>query len=159
MRWYLGEAKYYIKQVIKSGKIFYLRRKFARKNIYMRKVRINGDDFTKLIVGDNVYLNDAFLDLHDTITIEDHVGFGYCVTILTGSHDHTKFLQERARVITKPVVIKKGAWIASYAIILPGTEIGEHSVVSAGSVVKGKIPPYVLIGGNPAKIVSELKHF
>ena len=55
---------------------------------------------------------------------------------------------------SKPVFIGPGVWVASYAIILPGAVIGEDSVVSAGSVVKGAFPSGQLISGNPAKTVK-----
>jgi acetyltransferase-like isoleucine patch superfamily enzyme len=38
-------------------------------------------------------------------------------------------------------------------ILLPNTEIGDNSVVAAGSIVKGKIPPNSVVLGNPAKVV------
>ncbi|PWD98987.1 acyltransferase [Marinilabilia rubra] len=38
-------------------------------------------------------------------------------------------------------------------ILLPNTEIGDNSIVAAGSIVKGKIPPNSVVFGNPAKVV------
>lgn len=156
MKWYLRELVHILKKIIKSIKTFNLRRQLSERNIYMRNATINGDDFSKLVVGDNVYINDAFLDLHDIITIEECVGLGHGVKILTGTHKYLRKGKERAEVLSKPVIIRRGAWIASYAIILPGTEIGENSVVAAGSVVRGKVPSSVLVAGNPAKVIKEL---
>jgi acetyltransferase-like isoleucine patch superfamily enzyme len=49
-----------------------------------------------------------------------------------------------------PVVIGDDVWLAHGAIIEPGVTIGEGSVVSAGSVVRGDLPAYSLAVGNPA---------
>lgn len=53
-----------------------------------------------------------------------------------------------------PVTVKRGAWISAGAIILPGITIGEFSVVSAGSVVTCDVPPYSVVRGNPAEVIS-----
>ena len=55
-----------------------------------------------------------------------------------------------------PINIGNNVWIGINAIILKGTKIGDHSIVGAGSVVKGEFPPYSLIIGNPAHLVKIL---
>lgn len=52
-----------------------------------------------------------------------------------------------------PVVIGDDVWVAYGAIVEPGVTIGQGSVVSAGSVVRGDVPPYSLAVGNPATSV------
>jgi len=37
---------------------------------------------------------------------------------------------------------------------MPGVVIGKGSVVGAGSVVTKDVPPYVVVGGNPARIIK-----
>jgi serine acetyltransferase len=56
----------------------------------------------------------------------------------------------------KPVIIGDDVWIGQRCLILPGTRIGDGCIVSAGSVVRGKFPPYSLIAGNPAKVIASL---
>ncbi|MEO1475293.1 MAG: acyltransferase [Pseudomonadota bacterium] len=51
--------------------------------------------------------------------------------------------------------IGNDVWLATRAIILPGTAIGDGSIIAAGAVVKGTFPPRSIIAGSPAKIVSE----
>ena len=146
-----------IKRGIKYIKEYIFKSKCAKRGIYMKKPVFHGDNLKNLRLGEKIYIGDAFLDLNDIITIESGVGFGYQVKLLTGSHDYTKTGKERAQVISKPVTIRTGAWIASYSIILPGTEIGEYAVVGAGSVVRGKVPPYTLVAGNPAKTIRTIE--
>lgn len=45
-------------------------------------------------------------------------------------------------------------WIGSNAIILTGVEIGNGAVVAAGSVVTKSVPPYAIVGGNPARFIK-----
>jgi acetyltransferase-like isoleucine patch superfamily enzyme len=54
-------------------------------------------------------------------------------------------------------VIEKNVWIAAGAIIIGGVTVGENSVVAAGSVVTRDIPPNTLAGGNPAKVIRQLR--
>lgn len=101
----------------------------------------------------------GLVDCAGGVTIEKDVFFGHGVKILTSLHDYTKFGEERKTTgLTKPVYIKQGAWIASFAIILPGVTIGEHSVVAAGSVVIKDVLPYTVVAGNPAKRIKEIEH-
>ena len=57
----------------------------------------------------------------------------------------------------KPVVIGDGVWIGACCTILPGVHIGNNYVIGAGSVVNKDIPSDVIAGGNPCKIIREIK--
>ena len=52
-------------------------------------------------------------------------------------------------------VIQSDAWIGMNAIIMPGVTIGEGAIVAAGSVVSKDVPPYTIVGGNPAKEIKK----
>jgi maltose O-acetyltransferase len=54
------------------------------------------------------------------------------------------------------VVIGDRVFVGAGAIILPGTRIGDDSIVAAGAVVRGEVPPGSLVSGNPAKVVAEV---
>ena len=46
-------------------------------------------------------------------------------------------------------------WIGANAFIMPGANLGEGTIVSAGSVVGGKaVPPYKILAGNPARVIG-----
>ena len=56
-------------------------------------------------------------------------------------------------VSRKPVWIGDYVFVGSHSFIGPGTRIGHHSVLAAGTIVKGRnIPPYSLVWGNPCKV-------
>lgn len=51
-------------------------------------------------------------------------------------------------------IIEDGVWIGMRSMIMPGIRLGEGSVVAAGSVVIKDVPPYAIVGGNPAQIIK-----
>ncbi len=86
------------------------------------------------------------------VTIEDNAAIAANVQILTNNHDP----YEREVLLCKPVLIKKGAWIGAGATILPGVTVGKYAIVGAASVVTKDVPNYVVVVGNPAKVVKML---
>jgi FkbH-like protein len=56
------------------------------------------------------------------------------------------------------IEIGEGAWLATRVTVLPGTRIGARAVITAGSVVSGEIPPDVVAGGNPARVLRPTRH-
>ena len=58
--------------------------------------------------------------------------------------------------VTKPVLIKEGAFVGAQTIVLKGVIIGKESIVGAGSVVTKSIPDGEIWGGNPAKFIRRI---
>jgi maltose O-acetyltransferase len=54
------------------------------------------------------------------------------------------------------VIIGNSVWVGGGAIILPGVSIGDGAVVAAGAVVTKDVPAYVVVAGNPAKVIKNL---
>lgn len=52
------------------------------------------------------------------------------------------------------IILKDDVWIGANSIILSGVTINKGAIVAAGSVVTKDIPPYAIVGGNPAKIIK-----
>jgi acetyltransferase-like isoleucine patch superfamily enzyme len=61
-----------------------------------------------------------------------------------------------APVRVAPVIIADNVWVGAQAGILPGTHIGQNSVVGFGAVCAGEFPANVVIAGNPAKVIKTL---
>lgn len=124
---------------------------------YLARQHVIWGDPSKLIIGKNVVLVDAILNLRSgKIIIEDDVFFGHGVMVLTGKHSISERGIARQRSVPdsgRDVVIRTGAWIASGAIIIGPCEIGQHAVIGAGSVVTGNVPAAVIYSGNPAKFI------
>lgn len=51
------------------------------------------------------------------------------------------------------IVIHDDVWIGYGAIINSGVEIGQGAIIAAGSVVTKNVPPYAIVGGNPAHLI------
>lgn len=59
------------------------------------------------------------------------------------------------RIIRKgQVLIGNDVWIGDNVTILGGVRIGDGAVIAAGAVVVKDVPPYAIVGGNPAKIIK-----
>ena len=113
-------------------------------------------NFGKFItIGKRVFINHAcsFLDMGG-ITIEDDVLLGPKVNLITENHPLSP--ADRRALITKPIVIKRNAWIGAAATILPGVTIGENAVVAAGAVVSKDVPANTVVGGIPARHIKNL---
>ena len=55
---------------------------------------------------------------------------------------------------SQPIEIGDHVWIGARAMIMKGVKIGEGAIVAIGSVVVKDVPPYAIVGGNPAKIIK-----
>ncbi len=96
------------------------------------------------------------------IFIGNYVTFGPFVTIRGGDHridlvgKHIYEIKEDEKVAEndKDVIVEDGVWVGCNAIILKGVTIGKGAVVAAGAVVTRDVPPYSIVGGNPAKVIK-----
>ncbi|MCM8565784.1 Vat family streptogramin A O-acetyltransferase [Thauera linaloolentis] len=52
-------------------------------------------------------------------------------------------------------IIGNDVWIGYEALIMPGIKIGNGTIVSSRSVVTSDVPPYTIVGGNPAKPLKQ----
>jgi Hexapeptide repeat of succinyl-transferase len=51
------------------------------------------------------------------------------------------------------VTIGHDVWLGSGAIIMSGVTVGHGAVVAAHAIVTRDVPPYAIVGGNPAKVI------
>lgn len=91
------------------------------------------------------------LDGRKGISIGKNVNFSSEVMVWTLQHDYNSpnFGEDGG-----PVKIEDYAWISARVIILPNVTIGEGAVVAAGAVVTKDVEPYSVVGGIPAKKIS-----
>lgn len=103
----------------------------------------------RLTIGDHVWIGEAvgILSLAQ-VTIESNVCISQRAYLCTGSHD---FRSDTFDLITKPINIRSGSWIAAGAIVLPGVTVGPNSIIAAGSVVNRDVAPSTTARGNPAE--------
>lgn len=53
---------------------------------------------------------------------------------------------------TRDTIVGHDVWIGYGALVLPGAQIGDGAIIGAGAVVRGKIPPYAVVTGNPSAV-------
>lgn len=124
---------------------------------------------SKISIGKNVVIRPGSFLYADptpnggTISIEDYVLIGPGVHIYTNNHAFSDpfvpVTQQGFPPASKDdsVVLKKGCWIGAGVIILPGVEIGENSVIGAGSIVTKSTRQGTLSVGNPAREVKKIE--
>jgi len=100
-------------------------------------------------VGDRVTVK-CGVQLWDGVRIEDDVFIGPNATFSNDPFPRSR-RQPKTFLAT---VVKQGASIGANATILPGLTIGRGAMVGAGAVVVASVPPYAVVAGNPARIVS-----
>jgi acetyltransferase-like isoleucine patch superfamily enzyme len=93
----------------------------------------------------------------ESIIIEDDVTISPRVTIYAHSNPTAVMYQYMGPRTVNPVRIKRGTWVGTGALILPGVTIGEYCVIGAGAVVTHDIPDHSLALGVPARPVKKLE--
>jgi putative colanic acid biosynthesis acetyltransferase WcaF len=102
----------------------------------------------RLTIGDHVWIADEVLILSlAPVTIGSHVVVSNRAFLCTGSH---RFRSENFDLVTRPIVIGNGCWIASQVFIAPGITLGPNSMCAAGAVVLKSAGPDQVLVGNPA---------
>jgi acetyltransferase-like isoleucine patch superfamily enzyme len=94
-----------------------------------------------------------------TITIEDHASVSCGAMLVTGSHDIRVYGRERQEAYPsegRDIIVRRGAWICSGAIVLGPCVVGENAVVAAGAVVHRDVPPHTVVAGVPARVVKTI---
>lgn len=92
------------------------------------------------------------LDGRGPLSIGENVNISPEAALFTAGHDVQSPTFEGR---TQTTVIGDRAWIASRAIVLPGTAVGEGAVIAAGAVVHGAIEPWTIVAGNPARAIGQ----
>ena len=82
----------------------------------------------------------------DKVVIGDFVVISQRAFVCCGTHDYTR--PDRP-LVTKPVVIESGVWVAVDVFISPGVRIGNNSVIGARSVVTKDMPAEMVCAGHP----------
>lgn len=107
----------------------------------------------KVTIGDYSWIGDhtEFYSL-DFIHIGSHCTISQNCYLCTGTHNMT---DETFGLITKPITIGDGAWVASDVFIYPGVSVGTMGVVAARSTVVRHVPENEVHAGVPAKYLKK----
>jgi virginiamycin A acetyltransferase len=97
------------------------------------------------------------------LKIGRYCALGDDIKVITQNHDtscpvHSLNLQRKiygkSFVVPRDVDIGDNVWVGDSAIFLPGSNVGNNSIVAAGAVVAGRFGDCVVLAGVPAKIIK-----
>lgn len=149
-------------------KLYILKKRWRKKNlhneIYIKKIC----NIENIEVGNMSY---GPLEVYDWNSEGEGLKIGSYVSIandvkfiLGGNHKYDVFStfpfkvklgkQNIEAYTNGKIIVEDDVWIGMNALILSGVKLGKGSIVAAGSVVVNDIPPYAIVGGNPAKIIK-----
>lgn len=126
----------------------------------------------KIKIGNNFLIGrNSILDPNDSfgIIIGSYVAIASGVFIRAANHEYADIekpfiLQghlakkiKSAEGEEASIIIEDDVWIAANCIILTGTKIGKGSIIGAGSLVTGNIPPYSIVTNVPARVIGSRK--
>jgi len=125
----------------------------------------------KIVIGDYVFINFAKMRIDHQLTIGSNCMFGPNVTLwdtdnhplsVSKRHQQTIDFAENFPLIRSyeanggNITIGNDVWIGMDALILGGVTIGDGAVIAARSVVTSDVAPNTLVGGIPAKKISDV---
>lgn len=141
-------------RVSENGKIV-----FGNKTYVSDRSSIGAHLEGTITIGDNNFFNsNVNIVCFKGITIGDNNLFAQNIVVIDQIHNYKNKEMPiyKQGYIANRVVIGSDCWFCANVVICPGTEIGNHIIVSANSVVKGKLDKPGLYAGNPATLVKEL---
>lgn len=118
----------------------------------LTSVSVNNRPFGKIVIGKGCVLQGTAICAYEKVSIGDNVIFGPNTVIMDCSgHALTKrgHPDELDKLKAEPVTIGNDVWIGYGCIVLPGVNIGNGTVIGAGSVVTKDIPSNCMAAGNP----------
>jgi len=124
----------------------------------IRATGVLGNLGVGFVIGDGSSLGEyCYIGAAGGVTIGKNVLVGQRVSFHAENHnfdDPHRPIKEQG-VTRRGITVEDDCWIGSGAIILDGVTVGEGSVVAAGAVVTGSIPPYSVAGGVPARVLRQ----
>jgi virginiamycin A acetyltransferase len=153
---------------------FFERRNFEKRwrNLNLHNETKIGDRFFPMEVvqvGKGTYGNITVQSLYVTpeekLIIGNYVSIAPDVTFFLGvNHQirtattfpfYSKLIKRSSidAISNGPLVIEDEVWIGTGARIFSGIKIGKGAIIGAGSIVTKDVPPYAIVGGNPAKVI------
>jgi acetyltransferase-like isoleucine patch superfamily enzyme len=103
------------------------------------------------LIGNRVRIHSgAFIPEYSAL--HDDCWIGPNVVLTNAKYPRSKHVKDN---LIGPV-IHSHAIIGANSTILPGVQVGEGSLVGAGSVVTSDVPPFTVVVGNPAKLIKKI---
>lgn len=117
----------------------------------------------KIHLGENCNFNGMQVIGNGTVYFGDNFHSGTECMIITQNHNY-----DRGTAIPyddtfdyKTIVIQDNVWFGNRVTVTGNITIGEGAILAAGSVVVKDVPPYAIVGGNPATVIKyrDIEHY
>jgi teichuronic acid biosynthesis glycosyltransferase TuaH len=91
------------------------------------------------------------------VTIGNDIMFAQNIVLsgLNHGYEDVDIPPSKQKTTMAEIVVENEVWIGANAVVVAGVRIGKHSVIAAGSIVTKNVPPYSIVGGNPAKLLKQ----
>lgn len=113
----------------------------------------------RIVLGKGVYPGDSpgcYLQAINGIELGDYTNLGPGVGLISANHDPN---DNDSWLSAPPIRLGKRCWVGMNAVILPGVQLGDGTIVGAGAIVTRSFPNgNCVIAGNPARVVKEVSH-
>lgn len=117
----------------------------------------NCDYGTHIRLGRGVYANHNLVVLDCAeVVVGDGVLLGPNVVLSTAGHPLDPGVRARGLEFAHPIRLGNNVWVGANVSILGGVEIGENTVIGAGSVVTRSMPANCVAVGSPCRVIREL---
>lgn len=111
-----------------------------------------------ITIGNNCFLGEFnVIRGQGGVTIGNNVYTGPMVKIVAVNHvyDNPDIPIREQGITAQGIVIEDDVWLGAGVTVVDGVTIGHSSIIGAGAVVTGDIPPYSIAVGIPAKSVKD----
>jgi len=115
----------------------------------------NSEIFGPLHAGSNVYINRQCY-INGDVILGNNVQIGPRVSLIAVTHEIGNSNSRAGTPIVGKIIIDDGVWIGACSVILHNLHINKGAIIAAGAVVIEDVPPNVIVGGCPAKIIKRL---
>lgn len=148
-------SKTYLSYLRSKAYMRHYRLKYRPTIQYGVKIFCEHKCFGQLEIGKDVFIGrDVDIDYTSNLTIGEGTLLSENVKILTHNHSYFDGEDDHGIVLT-PLIIEDHVFMGARVLVLPGVgEIGRGALLSAGTVVRKKVPPYSIVTGNPSMVVG-----
>lgn len=158
-----------MKGLLRKLYMFFLRRRYPNISSTARIGRnVKVRNPLNLVMEDNTNIDaDAFImNTRAKLVFGKNSGAAIGLLAITGNHmsvvgknlkqitDKTKDELDLNHEMDKDIVVEEDVWIGAHVTLLSGVHLGRGCEVGSGSVVRGMVPPYAVVIGNPCKVVG-----
>ena len=111
---------------------------------------------TRVDLGRDVYFAPGcWIQAVGGVAFGDEVMLGPYTVLATNNHTKVDGSYRFGEGNSEPIRFGNGAWTGAHAVITAGVTVGAGAAVAAGAVVTKDVPDHVVVGGVPARVISE----